>query len=74
MNFKIIHETKYLFSDDVFLEPHFLRFRPKQTPFNGGVKYDWIVWIDSDIVWKAEQLTELLNTPANQQSYHQCRK
>jgi transglutaminase-like putative cysteine protease len=33
MNFKIIHETRYLFSDDVFLEPHFLRFRPKQTPF-----------------------------------------
>jgi hypothetical protein len=52
---------------------------PKQVPFNGGVKYDWIVWIDSDIVWKAEQLTELLNTPgdivsglylmANQQQY-----
>jgi transglutaminase-like putative cysteine protease len=33
MNFKIIHETKYLFSDEVFLEPHFLRFRPKHTPF-----------------------------------------
>ena len=33
MNFKIIHETTYLFSDDVFLEPHYLRFRPKQTPF-----------------------------------------
>lgn len=33
MNFKIIHETTYLFSDEVFLEPHYLRFRPKQTPF-----------------------------------------
>lgn len=33
MNFKIIHETTYLFSDDVFLEPHYLRFRPKQTPY-----------------------------------------
>lgn len=33
MNFKIIHETTYLFSDKVFLEPHYLRFRPKQTPF-----------------------------------------
>ncbi len=33
MNFKIIHETSYLFSDAVFLEPHYLRFRPKQTPF-----------------------------------------
>jgi transglutaminase-like putative cysteine protease len=33
MNFKIIHETRYEFSDPVFLEPHFLRFRPKATPF-----------------------------------------
>jgi transglutaminase-like putative cysteine protease len=33
MNFKIIHETTYSFSDPVFLEPHYLRFRPKQTPF-----------------------------------------
>lgn len=33
MNFKISHETKYLFSDKVFLEPHYLRFRPKQSPF-----------------------------------------
>jgi len=33
MKFKIIHETKYIFSEEVFLEPHFLRFRPKQTPF-----------------------------------------
>lgn len=33
MNFKIIHETTYLFSDEVFLEPHYLRFRPKRTPF-----------------------------------------
>lgn len=33
MNFKIIHETTYLFNDVVFLEPHYLRFRPKQTPF-----------------------------------------
>lgn len=32
MKFKITHETTYLFSDDVFLEPHFLRFRPKHTP------------------------------------------
>jgi transglutaminase-like putative cysteine protease len=39
MNFKIIHETKYLFSDEVFLEPHFLRFRPKQTPFIDVTSY-----------------------------------
>jgi transglutaminase-like putative cysteine protease len=33
MNFKIIHETTYSFSDEVFLEPHYLRFRPKPSPF-----------------------------------------
>lgn len=33
MNFKIVHETNYSFDDEVFLEPHYLRFRPKQTPF-----------------------------------------
>lgn len=33
MKFKIIHETKYVFDEEVFLEPHYLRFRPKQTPF-----------------------------------------
>lgn len=33
MKFKISHETTYLFSDEVFLEPHYLRFRPKQTPY-----------------------------------------
>lgn len=33
MKFKISHETSYLFSDEVFLEPHYLRFRPKQTAF-----------------------------------------
>jgi len=33
VNFKITHETKYSFSDEVFLEPHYLRFRPKQTAF-----------------------------------------
>lgn len=34
----------------------------KQAPFNGSVKYDWIVWIDSDIVWNPTQLEELLKT------------
>ncbi|MFT6270041.1 MAG: hypothetical protein ACJAVV_002869 [Alphaproteobacteria bacterium] len=33
MNFKISHETTYLFNGEVFLEPHYLRFRPKKTPF-----------------------------------------
>jgi transglutaminase-like putative cysteine protease len=39
MNYKIIHETTYLFDDEVFLEPHYLRFRPKQTPFIDVTKF-----------------------------------
>ncbi len=33
MRFKIIHETDYEFSEGVFLEPHCLRFKPKNTPY-----------------------------------------
>jgi len=32
MRFKIIHKTEYEFSEGVFLEPHLLRFKPKNTP------------------------------------------
>jgi transglutaminase-like putative cysteine protease len=32
MKFKIIHETEYEFKEPVFLEPHYLRFKPKNTP------------------------------------------
>ncbi|MFS4466820.1 transglutaminase family protein [Maribacter sp. 2210JD10-5] len=32
MKFKIIHETEYTFSEPVFLEPHYLLFKPKNTP------------------------------------------
>ncbi len=32
MRFKIIHETEYEFNEAVFLEPHYLRFKPKNTP------------------------------------------
>ncbi len=32
MKFKIIHETRYNFTDEVFFEPHSLRFKPKNTP------------------------------------------
>jgi hypothetical protein len=31
MKFNITHNTVYLFDSEVFLEPHYLRFRPKQT-------------------------------------------
>lgn len=43
MNFNIIHETTYLFSDEVFLEPHYLRFRPKQTPFINVTNYSMVL-------------------------------
>lgn len=33
MKFKIAHRTEYLFSSEVFLEPHYLRFRPTATSF-----------------------------------------
>ncbi len=32
MRFKIIHETEYEFSKSVFLEPHYLMFKPKNAP------------------------------------------
>ena len=31
MKFKISHITEYAFSEDVFFEPHYLRFKPKIT-------------------------------------------
>jgi transglutaminase-like putative cysteine protease len=30
---KIVHETMYEFSTEVFIEPHYLRFKPKVTPY-----------------------------------------
>ncbi len=31
---KIVHETEYRFTNEVFIEPHYLRFRPRTTPYN----------------------------------------
>ncbi len=31
---KIVHETVYEFNDQVFIEPHYLRFKPRVTPYN----------------------------------------
>ncbi|WP_378179826.1 transglutaminase N-terminal domain-containing protein [Aquimarina sp. SS2-1] len=33
MKFKIIHESNYTFSTEVYLEPHLLRLKPKSTSF-----------------------------------------
>jgi transglutaminase-like putative cysteine protease len=31
---KIVHETIYEFNEEVFIEPHYLRFKPRVTPYN----------------------------------------
>jgi len=33
MRFKVIHNTEYQFSNDVFFEPHYLRLKPRNTSF-----------------------------------------
>jgi transglutaminase-like putative cysteine protease len=33
MRLKIIHETEYQFTSEVFFEPHYLRFKPRNTPY-----------------------------------------
>ena len=43
MTFKIIHETEYEFSHEIFLEPHILRFKPKFTPYNNTLKHALII-------------------------------
>ena len=36
-----------------------------QSPFDGKIDYDWVLWIDSDIIWNVNQIEELLNTPGD---------
>tara|TARA_R110002050_G_scaffold261556_1_gene401584 strand:- start:45947 stop:46798 length:852 start_codon:yes stop_codon:yes gene_type:complete len=40
MQIKIVHETTYSFTKEVFLEPHYLRFKPKSMPFLDLLSYD----------------------------------
>jgi transglutaminase-like putative cysteine protease len=40
MKFKITHSTAYVFDSEVFLEPHYLRFRPKRTPYAEIVSHE----------------------------------
>ena len=30
-------------------------------PFNGAIEYDWTIWIDSDCIWKSEDLERLIS-------------
>lgn len=34
---------------------------PEQEPFNGKLDYDYIMWLDSDMVFKPEDFSKLLN-------------
>lgn len=36
-----------------------------QKPFQGTVDYDFIIWIDSDILFNPKQIIELMNSPYN---------
>jgi hypothetical protein len=36
---------------------------PDQKPFQGGVEYDAMMWIDSDIVFKPEDFFKILESP-----------
>ncbi len=40
MHLRIVHETEYAFTEPVFLEPHYLRFKPKSMPFFGMESYE----------------------------------
>jgi len=33
MEIKITHETEYTYQSEVFLEPHYFRFKPRETPY-----------------------------------------
>ena len=39
MKFNIIHKTVYVFSEDVFLEPHYFRFKPKDGLHSKVIDY-----------------------------------
>mgnify|MGYP002619702342 CR=1 FL=1 len=43
MLFRVTHSTCYTYSRPVFLEPHFLRMRPRQDPFQRLLRYELAV-------------------------------
>lgn len=43
---------------------------PDQKPFQGKLKYDYIMWIDSDQVFTPEQFKKLLNTMEKNNEIH----
>jgi len=59
MKFKVTHVTEYLFSSEVFLEPHYLRLTPRQTP------HSHILSIGLDISPKPEGLSYQIDEKGN---------
>jgi transglutaminase-like putative cysteine protease len=43
MKFKIVHETEYTFDDKVFLEPHYIRLRPRKTQYINTVDFTMLI-------------------------------
>jgi hypothetical protein len=41
---KIVDETTYAFDEDIFIEPHYLRFKPRVTPYNKPESNDLTVF------------------------------
>lgn len=61
-NFKLInaYSSNVYFSRGKCLGYNTLRGK-NQKPFDGKLEYDFVFWIDSDIVWKPEQVIRLIN-------------
>lgn len=64
-NYKIIVSNKYTsnvyFVRSLCLEANVLR-GTDQKPFAGKLDYDYILWLDNDIVFKSEQLFSMIET------------
>lgn len=59
MRIKISHFTEYSYSSDIFLEPHYLRFKPKITPYNNLESFNITVSPDP------AGITELFDADSN---------
>ena len=40
----------------------YIKFGPFQKPFQGSIKYDWIMCLDSDQTWSIKDFQKILNT------------
>lgn len=56
MKLKLIHQTIYEYESDVFLEPHYFRFRPRTTPYLNRESYK--LTLDNEPAGRKELLDE----------------